>query len=111
MAFVMFKADPNADLICDYLLASGVSAYVKGTGLESTGLPLAGIYPVIFVEEEQIARAEQLYQEWMESESEEEDLQEERKDARTSRMWVGRILLVFMIGGILFSFLSHYVRF
>lgn len=112
MDFVMFKSDPNADMICDLLLSSGIKAYVKNTGLESTALPLAGLYPVLFVEEGKLDEAERLYQEWQAASTiEDDEMQEDKKDARTWRMWIGRILLVFFVGGILFSFFSHYVHF
>ena len=108
----MFKTDPNADMICDLLLSSGIKAYVKNTGLESTALPLAGLYPVLFVEEDKLDEAERLYREWQEASAiEDDEMQEDKKDARAWRMWVGRILLVFFIGSMIFSFASHYIHF
>ena len=112
MDFVMFKADPNADMICDLLLSSGIKAYVKNTGLESTALPLAGLYPVLFVEDGKLDEADRIYQEWQLADTNEDDeIQEEKRDARARKMWIGRILLVFFIGSMLFSFFSHYIHF
>ena len=113
MDYVMFKADPDADTICDLLISSGMKAYVKHTGLEGTALPLAGLYPVLFVEADKLDEADRIYREWQAASTSEEDeeMQEEKRYAREWKMWVGRILLVFFIGGILFSIISHYIHF
>ena len=62
-------------------------------------------------EEEQMEETEQLYQEWDENPTDEADLQEEKQYLRDWKMWVSRIILVVFIAGLLFSFLSHYIRF
>ena len=62
-------------------------------------------------EEERIEETEQLYPEWDETTSDEEDIQEEKKYLRDWKMWVSRIILVVFIASLLFSFLSHYIRF
>lgn len=62
-------------------------------------------------EEEQVEEAEQFYQEWDETPSDNEDIQEEKQYLRNWKMWVSRIILVVFIASLLFSFLSHYIRF
>ena len=62
-------------------------------------------------EEEQVEEAEQFYQEWDETPSDNEDIQEEKQYLSDWKMWVSRIILVVFIASLLFSFLSHYIRF
>ena len=62
-------------------------------------------------EEEQMEETEQLYQEWDENPTDEANLQEEKQYLRDWKMWVSRIILVVFIASLLFSFLSHYIRF
>ncbi|MBR0172306.1 MAG: hypothetical protein IJQ21_05900 [Lachnospiraceae bacterium] len=62
-------------------------------------------------EEERVEEAEQFYQEWDETPSDNEDIQEEKQYLRDWKMWVSRIILVVFIASLLFSFLSHYIRF
>ena len=62
-------------------------------------------------EEEQMEETEQLYQEWDENPTNDADLQEEKQYLRDWKMWVSRIILVVFIASLLFSFLSHYIRF
>ena len=62
-------------------------------------------------EEEQMEETEQLYQEWDENPTNDADLQEEKQYLHDWKMWVSRIILVVFIASLLFSFLSHYIRF
>ena len=62
-------------------------------------------------EEDHVEEAEQAYSEWDENPTDEADLQEEKQYLRDWKMWVSRIILVVFIAGLLFSFLSHYIRF
>lgn len=61
-------------------------------------------------EENHVEEAEQVYSEW-ENPTDEADLQEEKQYLRDWKMWVSRIILVVFIASLLFSFLSHYIRF
>ena len=63
MDFVLFKTEPDAKGLCDYLNANGVPAYVKETGIEATKLPL-GLIPSVFVEEDKLGIADNLFNEW-----------------------------------------------
>ena len=62
-------------------------------------------------EEDHVEEAEQAYSEWDENPTDEADLQEEKQYLRDWKMWVSRIILVVFIASLLFSFLSHYIRF
>lgn len=62
-------------------------------------------------EEDHVEEAEQAYSEWDKNPTDEADLQEEKQYLRDWKMWVSRIILVVFIAGLLFSFLSHYIRF
>ena len=62
-------------------------------------------------EEDQVEEAERLNAEWDETPTDEADLQEEKQYLHDWKMWVSRIILVVFIASLLFSFLSHYIRF
>ena len=51
MNYVLFRADPYADMICDNLKTGGISAFVKESPKQTTGLPLTD-EPALFVAEE-----------------------------------------------------------
>lgn len=113
MDFVMFKTEPEAKSLCDYLNANGVPAYVKGTGLEATFLEL-GQKPVVFVDKDQIDVANELYREWSDTSALGEGMtEEEKKEAgfyrrgRFMRICVWVVLIVF-VGSVLINAFSIY---
>ncbi len=62
-------------------------------------------------EEDHVEGSERLNPEWDENPADEANLQEEKKYLRDWKMWISRIILVVFIASLLFSFLSHYIRF